>query len=196
MSLDSPAAERNKEPIVEVLREVLPAAGTVLEIASGTGQHVIHFAMTLPALMWQPSDADASCRATIAQRLEAARLTNVRKPLPLDVCEWPWPVSGPIDAIVCINLIHISPWPATTALLRGARTLLSPGAPLYLYGPYREGGRHTAASNAAFDAALRAQDPLWGVRDLEEVRRVAKEHGFEHLRITRMPANNLSVVFT
>jgi hypothetical protein len=191
----SPAAERNKEPILAVLREILPERGTVLEIASGSGQHVVHFATALAALTWQPSDPDPICRAGIAARIASCGCANVYAPLELNVLEEPWPATPPIVAVLCINMIHIAPWQATAALFRGARTLLPVGAPLFLYGPYREGGRHTAASNEAFDASLRAQDPAWGVRELDEVTEVARLHGFERTRITRMPANNLSVVF-
>jgi cyclopropane fatty-acyl-phospholipid synthase-like methyltransferase len=191
---DSPAAERNKEPILAVLREILPPTGTVLEIASGNGQHVVHFAAALPALTWQPTDPDERSRATAAARIAAAGLGNVRAPLALDVHEARWPITAPLAAIVCINMIHISPWSATSALFRGSRALLEHGAPLYLYGPYKEGAR-TAPSNEAFDESLRARNPAWGVRELDEVSAVAREHGFEVARVTRMPANNLSVVF-
>jgi SAM-dependent methyltransferase len=193
----SEAAERNKAPILEVLRLHLPPTGRVLEIASGTGQHVLHFAAALPALHWQPSDPAADRLETIRARCRAAGLGNVGAPLPLDVCATPWPLVGDVDAVVCINMIHIAPEAATPALLRGARAALRPGAgrPLVLYGPFREDGRHTAESNAAFDCALRAQDPSWGVRDLGEVTVLASTLGLERQVVLRLPANNLAVVF-
>jgi SAM-dependent methyltransferase len=203
--LTAPAAERNKEPILEVLRRVLPAKGLVLEIASGTGQHVVHFARALPNLTWQPSDPDAGARASISAWIAESHLPNVHQPLELDVCREAWPVAA-CNAIVCINMIHISPWAATEALLDGARRLLLPGGVVYLYGPYRRHGQHTAPSNAAFDhtapsnaafdATLRSQDARWGVRDLEQVAEAATARGFDVMETVAMPANNLSVVLS
>jgi hypothetical protein len=195
VGLVAPAAERNKGPILEVLRTLLPPTGTVLEIASGTGQHVVHFARALPGLHWMPSDAAAQARRSIAAWLASERLPNVAPPIELDVLERPWAVTGPIDAIVCINLIHISPWPVTTALFAEAREKLCESGLVYLYGPYKQQGRHTAPSNEAFDRSLRAQDPEWGVRNLEDVVETARSTGFEHLTTVEMPANNLSVAF-
>ena len=192
--LESPAAERNKDPILDAIRSRLPPAGTVLEIASGTGQHVVHFARALPALAWQPTDADDQLRAAAAARIRAAGLSNIRAPLRLDVLASSWPAVD-ADAIVCINMIHIAPWSATNALLAGASRLLRPGNPLFLYGPYKRGGGHTAPSNEAFDANLRARNPEWGVRDLDDVERCAGEHGFALVEVTTMPANNLMVAF-
>jgi SAM-dependent methyltransferase len=192
--LESPAAERNKGPILEAIRDRLPAVGVVLEIASGTGQHIVHFARELPGLTWQPTDADEQLRAVAAERIRAASLTNVRPPLRLDVLSPDWP-SVDADAIVCINMIHIAPWSATNGLLAGAGRLLRSGAPLFLYGPYKRGGRHTAQSNEAFDESLRARNPEWGVRDLDDVERRAAEHGFALVEVTTMPANNLTVTF-
>jgi cyclopropane fatty-acyl-phospholipid synthase-like methyltransferase len=166
----------------------------VLEIASGTGQHIVHFARALPRLSWQPTDADDELRAAAAERIRAAGLSNVRAPLRLDVLAPDWPPVA-ADAILCINMIHIAPWSATNALLEGASRLLQRGAPLFLYGPYKRGGRHTAPSNEAFDESLRARDPDWGVRDLEDVERCAEEHGFALVEVTTMPANNLTVAF-
>lgn len=192
----SPAAERNKGPILEMLREVLPARGAVLEIASGTGQHVVHFAAALPLLQWQPSDPDPERRTAIAARLAAARLGNVQAPLALDVHEVPWPLTAPVQAVVCINMIHIAPASATAALLAGAGRWLDPASGvLVLYGPFMQGGRHTADSNASFDESLRAQNPAWGVRELEAVTRAAADAGFARAAVVPMPANNLSVVF-
>jgi SAM-dependent methyltransferase len=193
-ALCAPAPERNKGPILDVLRRVLPRQGVVLEIASGTGQHVVHFAAGLPDLTWQPSDADAQARASIAAWRADANLPNVLPPLDLDVrCE-PWPVQR-ADALVCINMIHIAPWAAAVHLVEGARRILPPGAPLVLYGPYRRDGRHTAPSNAAFDADLRRRNPDWGVRDLEAVAALAAENAFAFDEAVEMPANNLTVVF-
>jgi SAM-dependent methyltransferase len=188
------AAERNREPILGVLRRVLPPTGVVLEIASGAGQHVAHFAKALPSLTWQPTDPDAAARDSIRAWIAHETLTNVRDPIPLDVTRPPWPVPQ-ADAIVCINMIHIAPWTAAEGLMRGAGRVLPPGGLLYLYGPYRRGGQHTAPSNAAFDAGLRAQNPAWGVRDLEAVAALAAAQGLGEPLILEMPANNLSLVF-
>lgn len=189
-----PAPERNKEPILQVLRSALPARGRVLEIASGTGQHVVHFARALPHLAWQPTDPESAHRQAIQERIEASGLDNVSGPLALDVCDRPWPVAG-ADAIVCINMIHIAPWAATLALLQESARLLPAGAPLVLYGPFRREGAHTAPSNESFDADLRRRDPRWGVRDLEEVASCAAVCGLALRDVIAMPANNLSVIF-
>jgi hypothetical protein len=195
--LVSAPAERNKGPILEVLRSVLPPAGTVLEVASGTGQHVVHFAAALPGLAWQPSEADAARRALIAARVAAAALPNVRAPVALDVLSHPWPLVADVDAVLAINLVHISPWSVTAALIDGARRHLRARGPgvLVLYGPYKEEGRHVAPSNEAFDRTLRAENPEWGIRDLQSVAALAAERGFGAPAVTRMPANNLTVVF-
>ena len=190
----APATARNRDPILAVLRRVLPPAGTVLEIASGSGEHAVYFAAGLPHLAWQPTDRDPAALVSIEAYREAAPASNLLPPLALDVCEQPWPVSR-IEAVVCINMVHISPWAAAQGLMAGAAELLAPGAILYLYGPFMEDGRHTAPSNAAFDASLKAQNSDWGVRDLGDVRNLADEHGFEFVERVAMPANNLSVVF-
>jgi SAM-dependent methyltransferase len=192
--LESPAAERNKGPILDAIRARLPHAGVVLEIASGTGQHIVHFARAVPALTWQPTDADDDLRAAATERIRAAGLSNVRAPLRLDVLAADWPPAE-ADAIVCINMIHIAPWSATKGLMEGAARLLRPASPLFLYGPYKRGGRHTAPSNEAFDESLRARNPDWGVRDLDDVERCAKQHGFALVDVVAMPANNLTVTF-
>lgn len=189
----APATERNREPILAVLRQVLPASGTVLEIASGTGQHAVHFAAALPGLIWQPSDPDAAARASIAAWTAHAGLTNVRTPLALDVCRQPWGIDA-ADAVVCINMLHIAPWAAAEALFAGAGKLLGPGGVLFLYGPYRRGGAHTAPSNAAFDAQLRATDPDWGVRDMEAVIALGEAQGLRCDEPVPMPANNFCLV--
>jgi SAM-dependent methyltransferase len=189
----APAAERNKEPILAVLKRVLPARGLVLEIASGTGQHVVHFAKALPALAWQPSEFEAGMLPSIADWIDAERLSNVRASLVLDVGQ-PWPIER-ADAIVCINMIHISPWQATLDLMQGAGRILGANGVLFLYGPYRRFGAHTAPSNEAFDADLRARNAEWGVRDMEAVEQAAKGQGFTLHDVVAMPANNFSVVF-
>ena len=191
----APAAERNREPILAVLREVLPASGLVLEIASGTGQHVIHFAAALPQLDWQPSDPDADARASVAAWTAHAGLANVRAPLELDVERTPWAI-GAAQAVLCINMVHISPWTATQALFDGASRLLDGGGVLYLYGPYRRHGAHTSPGNEAFDQQLRSRNPAWGVRDMETVVTLGEAHGFACGEPVAMPANNFSLVLT
>jgi cyclopropane fatty-acyl-phospholipid synthase-like methyltransferase len=193
--LIAPAAERNKGPILDVLQRFLPPVGAVLEIASGTGQHVVHFARRLDQLTWIPSDISAEARRSIQGWLSAERLANVRAPLELDVCDRPWPIDIGLSAIVCINLIHIAPWTVTPALFAGAHDELNDQGVVYLYGPYKQQGRHTALSNEAFDRSLRAQDPDWGVRNLEDVVETARTAGFDHVETVNMPANNLSVIF-
>ncbi|MFL5059927.1 MAG: DUF938 domain-containing protein [Xanthobacteraceae bacterium] len=188
----APAAERNKEPILAVLRRVLPERGKVLEIASGTGQHIVHFAKALSSLQWQPSDPDHTMHGSIARWIEHERLANVQPPIALNVSE-PWPVDH-ADAVLCINMIHIAPWQATLDLMAGAGRVLPAGGVLVLYGPYRRFGQHTADSNAVFDAQLRATDPQWGVRDLEAVLDVACRHGIGAQEIVAMPANNFTLV--
>lgn len=190
----APSALRNRMPILDVLRAALPPTGTVLEIASGSGEHVLHFARELPRLAWQPSDPSAQARASIAAWLAAEGTPNARSPIALDASAWPWPVTV-ADAIVAINLIHISPWHATLGLMRGAGALLPAGGPLLLYGPYRQSERPFAASNVAFDADLRARNADWGIRDLAAVAAVARAHSLELERIVEMPANNLSLLF-
>lgn len=189
----APAAERNKGPILDVVRRVLPRRGLVLEIASGTGQHVAHFAAHLPELEWQPSDRDAAALASINAWVASGNLANVRPAIVLDVTQEPWPLDH-AEAIVCINMVHISPWESSIALMRGAARLLAPGGVLYLYGPYKRGGAHTAPSNAEFDAGLRQQNPAWGVRNLEDVVELASHHGLDLAEVVEMPANNLSVI--
>ena len=190
----SPSAERNKDPISGILKDVLPREGLVLEIGSGTGQHVVHFGRVMPHLTWQPSECDASSLRSIAHWMAEADLQNVRSPLLLDVMEQPWPISS-AAAVVSLNMIHIAPWSATEALIRGAQHVLRERGLLFLYGPFRRDGRHTADSNEAFDRSLRLRNPAWGVRDLEEVTRIASAHGFGTPAIHEMPANNLSIVF-
>lgn len=190
----SAAAQRNKDPILEVLRAVLPPEGRVLEIASGTGQHVCHFAAALPGLRWQPTEPDEASRAAIDLRVRESGLANIEAPLALDVHEPRWPVGTGLDAIVCINMIHISPWSSTAALCAGAARHLRAGGLLVTYGPYLENGT-AVQSNLDFDASLRRRNAAWGLRDLDDVTRVATEHGLARRQAQRMPANNLAVVF-
>jgi hypothetical protein len=190
----APAAARNREPLAEVLREVLPAEGRVLEVASGTGEHVVHFAGRFPQLHWQPSDCDADSLASIEAWTADSGLPNLSPPVKLDAAGDYWPVDR-ADAVLCINMVHISPWRATLGLLRGASHVLSAGAPLILYGPYRRAGIPTAPSNEAFDESLKARDPEWGLRLLEDVAAEAEKAGFALDRVAEMPANNLTVMF-
>ena len=190
--LSSPATLRNRDPILDVLRGVLPAHGLVLEIASGAGEHVLHFARALPHLTFQPSDPSAEARASIAAWTGAE--SNIRPPLDLDASAAAWPVAA-ADAVIAINMVHISPWSATEGLIRGAGRILPPGGVLYLYGPYLQDGFETAPSNLAFDASLKARNPAWGIRNLEAVASLAERQGFRGPQVTRMPANNLSLVF-
>jgi SAM-dependent methyltransferase len=190
----SAAVQRNRDPILSVLRQVLPARGLVLEIASGTGEHAAYFAANLPGVTWQPTDQDPEYLGSIAAHRAASGLPNLLAPLVLDVTSRLWPVER-ADAVTCINMIHISPWRAAESLMAGAARVLRSDGVLFLYGPYKEGGRHTAPSNEAFDADLRARNPEWGVRDLDDVRALAAKQGFDFVERVAMPANNLSVVF-
>lgn len=193
--LSSPSALRNRGPIADLLAHVLPERGTVLEIASGSGEHVIHFARRFPDLVWQPSDPSPEARASVEAWVTAEKLTNVLPPLDLDASSDTWPISQ-ADAMIAINMIHISPWPATQGLLRHAGQLLPRGRPLILYGPYRREGQPLVASNAEFDASLRARNPEWGIRLLEDVASLASQSGLSLTSVTELPANNLGVVFT
>ncbi|RYE86304.1 MAG: DUF938 domain-containing protein [Hyphomicrobiales bacterium] len=190
----APATQRNREPILAVLREVLPAQGQVLEIASGSGEHAIHFATAFPSLSFQPSDPDPAALASIDAWARESALANLRPAIRLDAMASRWPVTQ-ADAILCINMIHISPWAATEGLIRQAGQLLPADGPLYLYGPYRQHDVPLAASNAVFDDSLRRRNPKWGLRELEAVAELARAAGFGEPVVTPMPANNLSVVF-
>lgn len=186
----APATERNREPLAQVLAQMLPEAGTVLEVASGTGEHCAFFARRFPALTWQPSDPDAGAVESIDAWCSC--ITNVLPPLQLDArAQSGWPAA---DAILCINMVHISPWAATLGLLDAAGRLLAPGAPLILYGPYRREGVPTAASNENFELWLKAQSPDYGLRQLEDVCREAAARGLALDRVVEMPANNLTVL--
>ncbi len=194
----APATARNRVPIAAALADWLPAAGRVLELASGTGEHAVFFARRFPAILWQPSDSDAElCRSIAAHRDEAA-CANLLAPLALDVTAPDWPAAavepGP-DAMFCANMIHIAPWAAAEGLIAGAGRYLAAGGGLMLYGPFSRGGVHTAASNEAFDRSLRAQDPDWGVRDLDAVTALAQAAGLAAPRVRALPANNLALWF-
>jgi hypothetical protein len=189
-----PHVARNREPIRDVLKRVLPPLGLVLEIASGSGEHATYFAKELPSLVWQPTDPDAQALLSIAGHRDDAGAANLLAPLRLDVTSAHWPVER-ADAVMCCNMIHISPWAACEGLMAGAERVLPAGGILYLYGPYKIGGRHTAPSNAEFDAYLRNQNAAWGIRDLDEITALAKRHNFALVETVQMPANNLSVIF-
>ena len=188
----APAAARNREPILRALRDLLPPDGLVLELASGSGEHVVYFARHLPRLSWQPSDPNPQARASITAYGLVAELENLRAPLDIDVTASAWPVAS-AQAIICINMLHIAPWSAAEGLVAGAARILDSGGGLYLYGPFKRDGAHTAHSNALFDRSLRERDPSWGVRDLSHVEGLARQHGLHLQEVIEMPANNLSV---
>lgn len=189
----APATLRNRDAITAILQDVLPHGGTMLEIASGSGEHAVHFAVTFPHLDWQPTDPDPAALSSITAWATEAALPNLRPPLLLDAAAPDWPVDS-ADAILCINMVHISPWNATLGLLGGAGRLLPVGGLLYLYGPYHRDGVATAPSNLAFDASLKARDPRWGLRAVEDVVAAAQRAGLAFDRIIEMPANNLSLL--
>ena len=190
----APAAARNRDAIMAVLRDVLPASGMVLEVASGSGEHIVHFAREFPALNWQPSDPEAAALASIAAWSDETGLPNIAPPIRIDAMAADWPAAR-ADAILCINMIHIAPWAAMFGLMAGANRLLAEGAPLYLYGPFRERGVTLAQGNADFDASLKSRDPEWGLRWVNDVAEVASTHGLHLTERYEMPANNLSLVF-
>ena len=197
---NSPAAERNKQPILEVLQRVLPARGMALEIASGTGQHVVWFGAAMRSWIWQPSDADPLALPAIAAWSADATLTNLRAPVLLDVMAAQWPSPGPaftesFDAVYCANMLHIAPWPSCAALMRGTAKHLALDGVLVTYGPYFEAGVAPAPGNLAFDASLRERDPRWGIRRLEDVAAEANQVGLRLRARHEMPANNLLLVF-
>ncbi len=189
-----PHVPRNRDVILEVLKRVLPQRGLVLEVASGSGEHAVHFAKGLPSLEWQPTDYDAASLASVAAHRESADAPNLLAPAVLDATSGRWPVES-AAALVCINMIHISPWAVSEGLMAGAGRILGDDGVIYLYGPYRVGGRHTAPSNEEFDARLRAQNPQWGVRDVADVAALAARHDFALTETVPMPANNFSLVF-
>lgn len=191
----SPSVARNREAILAVLRRVLANEARVLELASGTGEHAVFFAKALPGVRWQTSDPDPNARESIGAWINAEGAANVLAPRAIDVSVPDWDVEGPYDALVAINMIHISPWEATLGLMAGAGRLLRPSGVLFTYGAYKRGGQHTAPSNEAFDQWLKQRDPRFGVRDLEEIEIAAQAHGLALREIIEMPANNLSLVF-
>lgn len=196
--LDYPATGRNREVIVDVLRDALPERGTVLEIASGSGQHITYFAKQMPHLNWQPSDPEAAARESVdAWRKSEGVESSVQPAMDVDASVDIWSAAGIKDlgAIMSINMIHISPWSACLGLLRNAGRLLAPGGVLYLYGPYKVGDVHVAQSNADFDLSLRSKNPEWGVRNLDDVAEEALKQKFQLMKTVRMPANNFSVIF-
>ena len=196
--LDYPATSRNRKAILEVLKGILPNSGTVLEVASGSGQHITYFAQQFPQLKWQPSDPETVARASIeAWRIDLDVLDSVHSALNLDARVNIWPLAHieDLSAILSINMIHISPWEACLGLLKNANRILSSGGVLYLYGPFKVGGVHTSQSNADFDLSLKSQDPSWGVRSLDDVAEEALKQNFQLMKTVRMPANNLSVIF-
>ena len=188
----APATVRNRDAIAAILRDELPASGLVLEVASGSGEHAVHFAQSFPGLDWQPTDPDPAALASIAAWRDEASLSNLLPPLQLDAAR-DWPVAR-ADAILCINMVHISPWEATLGLLKGAGAVLPTGGLLYLYGPYLRDGVETAPSNLAFDASLKSRDPRWGIRAVEAVTKAATTEGLTLDRLIDMPANNLSLI--
>jgi hypothetical protein len=194
--LRAPAAGRNREPIRDVLTRVLPPSGTLLEIACGSGEHAAFLSAALPGWRWRPTEADPTTAASAATLLAEEAPATVDPVRLFDVRAQPWPVglTEGVTAIMAVNLIHIAPWPVTGALMAGAGRALPSGGVLYLYGPFRRDGRHTADSNAAFDASLRARNPDWGVRDLSDVTAEAERHGLVLSETVEMPANNLSVI--
>ena len=190
----APATTRNRDAIADVLAPLLPDAGTILEIASGTGEHLVHFAARFPQLTWQPSDYDGAGLASIAAWSAEAALPNILPPIQIDASAAEWPVPS-ADAILCINMIHIAPWAAAQGLMAGAGRLLAKNGLLYLYGPYREANLPIAPSNEAFDASLQSRNPDWGLRSVEEVTGLAEMNGLRLEARFEMPANNLSLVF-
>lgn len=190
----APATSRNRDAIADLLADVLPERGLVLEVASGTGEHVVHFAARFAGLTWQPSDYDPAGLESISAWSAEAGLPNILPPVQIDATAPNWPVTH-AGAILCINMIHISPWSATAGLMAKAGALLPKGAPLYLYGPYVRDGIETAPSNLAFDASLKERNADWGLRNVRDVVQLAEEAGLTLDRIIEMPANNLSLIF-
>jgi hypothetical protein len=191
----APAAQRNREPIAEVLSEWLPDSGLVLEVASGTGEHAVWFAERFPGLQWQPSDAHPDALASIAAWQQGAGLPNVLRPVVIDASNpADWPIER-ADAVLNINMAHISPWPASLGLIAGASRMLPSGAPLILYGPWLKDDIETVPSNLAFDADLKARDPEWGLRRVEDFAEAAEVEGFQLVETRGMPANNLMLLF-
>ena len=199
----APATLRNRDAIANVLQDILPDSGTVLEIASGTGEHVVYFGQKFPGLIWQPSDPDPECCRSIEAWKNRAGVTNVRPPLQLDALDdnygadgsaADWGVAKPV-AIICINMVHIAPWEASIGLFQKAASLLDPGMPFMLYGPYFRGDAPTAQSNLDFDRSLKSRDLRWGIREVDDMDALAEKYGFIRVRLIEMPANNLSLIY-
>jgi hypothetical protein len=190
----APATLRNRDAITDVLRAHLPSTGLVLEIASGSGEHVVHFAKAFPALSWQPSDREPAALDSIAAWTADEGVTNVLPPLLIDVTQPVWPVQS-AAAIVCINMVHISPWAATIALVENAGALLAAGAPLFIYGPFIRHDVTTSDSNLAFDASLKERNRDWGLRDVGDLDAEAGRCGLARAALIEMPANNLSLIY-
>lgn len=190
----APSAARNRDAILMTLSPYLPVSGSVLEVASGSGEHIVHFAAAHPLLTFQPSDPDPDGRASTDAWARHLRLTNVAPAMELDVAQSVH-ASVRADVVICINMIHIAPWQAAIGLMRNAASVLQKGGILYLYGPYRRNGEHTSPSNAAFDTDLKSRNPAWGIRDLEAVATLARDHGFSVPNVEAMPANNFSLIF-
>ena len=190
----SPASERNKDPILEVLRRVVPDRGRVLELSAGSGQHSVHFAAAFPDIAWQPSDIDPTALDSVTAWRSEAALPNLLAPLRVDVTAGDWGVD-PVDVVLSINMIHIAPWACSKGLFAGAARLLGSGGALVTYGPYTVDGAFTSPSNAGFDASLRSRDPSWGIRDLADLLVLAAEAGFEREDVVAMPANNMTVIY-
>ncbi len=190
----APAALRNRAVIADVLAEWLPQTGVVLELASGTGEHVVHFAERFPQLGWQPSDIHPEALASISARRAAAGLPNIREPIALDASSPKWPIDH-ADAVLSINMVHISPWAAALGLLQGAQRVLAPGAPLVLYGPWLQRDIEPAPSNVAFDTDLKRRDPAWGLRAVEDFAAAATARELQLAETREMPANNLMLLF-
>ena len=194
MKRHAPATARNAEPLAEVLAEELPETGLVLEVASGTGEHAVFLARKFPHLRWQPSDTDLDALASIDTWAIEAALDNLAAPIALDAARCDWQARN-ADAILCVNMVHISPWEAVEGLFAGAERVLDINAPLILYGPYREAGIETAPSNLAFDQSLKQRDPAWGLRHVGDMDRLAAKHGLARTARHAMPANNLVLVY-
>jgi SAM-dependent methyltransferase len=189
-----PSPERNKGPILEILKEILPASGLVLEVGAGSGQHTAHFAAHFSHLEWQATEPDADLRTSIAAWIDYAGIANARDPLDLDCRQSDWPVDQ-AAAVISSNMIHISPWASCLGLISGAGRILGEGGVLYFYGPFSEGGVHTSPGNADFDASLKSRDPELGIRDVDDVTALARSHGLEFERRVTMPSNNLSLIY-
>ncbi len=190
----APATQRNRDAITSVLADILPESGTVLEIASGTGEHIVHFAAAFPNVHWQPSDYDQAGVASIAAWRAETGLTNLLPPVQIDASASDWRIEK-VDAILCINMLHIAPWKAVQGLFAGAGHRMARGAPIYLYGPYLEADVEAAESNLAFDLSLRSRNPEWGLRDKDAVIALGQSNGFRFDRRVEMPANNISLIF-